>query len=98
MWLLGKLHALCDAALRYLKLIQCGQVGWLTWDRKSGDFIREQQPLYKKLKLVLLFNPVTEWVDRTQALRLWTHRKNIKAGKYVLHALELYSSRKNAKK
>lgn len=81
MWLLDKAHAVFDAGLHYLKLIEDRQVGWLTLDRKSGDFKREQQSLWKKLKLLLLFNPVTEWIDRTHALRLWTHRKNLKAGK-----------------
>jgi hypothetical protein len=81
MWLLDKIHAVLDAGLHYLKLIEDRQVGWLTLDRKSGDFKREQQSLWKKLKLLLLFNPVTEWIDQTHALRLWTHKKNISAGK-----------------
>lgn len=81
MWLLRKVHAICDAALCYLKLIERRQVGWVTWDRKSGNYIREQQTLWKKIKLLLLFNPLTEWVDQTHALRLWTHKKNIQAGR-----------------
>ncbi|KAJ5183275.1 hypothetical protein N7492_000891 [Penicillium capsulatum] len=80
MWFLRKLHALCDTALCYLKLVQRRQVGWLTWDRKSGFFIHEQQTLWKKLKLLLLFNPVMEWIDKSHYLRLWTHKKNIQAG------------------
>lgn len=45
MWLLGKIHDLFDACLRQLKLLEDRQVGWLTLDRKSGNFKREQQAL-----------------------------------------------------
>lgn len=83
MWLLAKIHALFDAGLRQLKLLEDRQVGWLTLDRKSGNFKREQQALWKKLKLLLLFNPITEWIDQTHALRIWTHRKNFEAGKCI---------------
>jgi len=83
MWLLDKVHAVFDTGLHYLKLIEERQVGWLTLNRKSGDYQREQQSLWKKLKLLLLFNPVTEWIDRTHALRLWTHRKNLTAGRQM---------------
>ncbi|KAJ5885790.1 phosphatidylserine decarboxylase proenzyme 2 [Penicillium tannophilum] len=79
MWLLAKIHALFDAGLRQLKLLEDRQVGWLTLDRKSGNFKREQQALWKKLKLLLLFNSITEWIDQTHALRIWTHRKNFEA-------------------
>ncbi|KAE8154601.1 phosphatidylserine decarboxylase-domain-containing protein [Aspergillus avenaceus] len=56
------------------------RVGWITIDRKSGKITREQQPLLKKLKLLVLFNPITEWVDRTHLLRLWTHERSLRAG------------------
>lgn len=85
MWLLDKVHALFNAGLRQLRLLEDRQVGWLTLDRKSGNFKREQQALWKKLKLLLLFNPITEWIDQTHALRIWTHRKNLEAGKCIEH-------------
>ncbi|KAJ5982165.1 phosphatidylserine decarboxylase proenzyme 2 [Penicillium sp. IBT 35674x] len=74
MWLLAKSHALFDADLCQLKLLEDRQVGWLTLDRN------EQQALWKKLNLLLLFNPITEWIDQTHALRIWTHKKNLEAG------------------
>ncbi|KAJ5946418.1 phosphatidylserine decarboxylase proenzyme 2 [Penicillium verhagenii] len=80
MWFLDKIHDLFDACLRRLRLLEDRQVGWLTLDRKSGNFKREQQALWKKLKLLLLFNPMTEWIDQSHALRIWTHRKNLEAG------------------
>lgn len=42
--------------------------------------MREQQPLTKKLKLILLFNPLTEWIDTTHLMRLWIHNKSIRKG------------------
>jgi phosphatidylserine decarboxylase len=42
--------------------------------------MREQQPLWKKLKLFALFNPLTEWIDTTHAMRLYLHNKNIDVG------------------
>lgn len=67
-------------ALATFKALRNREVGWVTVDRKTGEFKREKQPLLKKLKLLLLFNSVTEWIDRTHLLRLWTHEKNIYAG------------------
>lgn len=78
-FLLGYLHQLVDTALSFTKLLQNRQVGWLTIDRPTGEFKREQQPLWKKLKLLLLFNPLTEWIDRTHLFRLYTHEKNFVA-------------------
>jgi phosphatidylserine decarboxylase len=40
--------------------------------------MREQQPLFKKLKLLLLFNPLTTWLDKTHAVRLYLHNSAIK--------------------
>lgn len=42
--------------------------------------MREQQPILKKLKILLLFNPLTDWIDTTHAMRLWTHRRSFNAG------------------
>lgn len=78
-FLLGYLHQIVDTALSFTKLLQNRQVGWLTIDRPTGEFKREQQPLWKKLKLLLLFNPLTEWIDRTHLFRLYTHEKNFVA-------------------
>lgn len=70
-----------------VKAIQNREVGWLTVDRRTGEFKREKQSLWKKFKLLLLFNRLTEWIDRTHLLRLWTHEKNLAAG---LHSLTPY--------
>jgi phosphatidylserine decarboxylase len=63
------------------KLVQNHEVGWQTLNRKSGNFEQEQQPILKKLKLLFLFNPLTEWIDETHLLRLWIHEKTLTAGK-----------------
>lgn len=56
------------------------EVGWPTIDRRTKQFKREQQPLWKNFKLLILFNPITEWIDKTQVVRLWTHEKSLSAG------------------
>jgi phosphatidylserine decarboxylase len=48
---------------------------------QTGKFEREQQPLFKKLKLILLFNPLTEWIDTTHAMRLYLHESSLDEGK-----------------
>ncbi|KUM56295.1 hypothetical protein ACN42_g10921 [Penicillium freii] len=78
---LSLLHRAVDYVLSCLKLVQNREVGWITVDRKTERRVREQQPLLKKLKLLLLFNPLTEWLDTTHAMRLYMHRKNVKAGR-----------------
>ena len=78
--IVGQIHRLLDAILSFLILLQKREVGWPTVDRKSGTYKREQQPIWKKIKLLLLFNPVTEWIDRTRLLRLWTHEESVNAG------------------
>lgn len=55
--------------------------------------MREQQPLWKKLKLILLFNPLTEWLDTTHAMRLYLHNKNIHSGQNALHITKKILSR-----
>jgi phosphatidylserine decarboxylase len=43
-------------------------------------------PIMKKLKMLLLFNPLVEWIDQTHLFRLWLHDKTVKAGmSEVLH-------------
>lgn len=80
MFLTDYIHRILDYALSTAKLIQNREVGWMTLDRKSGQYKREQQPIFKKLKLLFLFSRPLEWVDRTHLLRLWIHDKSIKAG------------------
>ncbi|RAK80036.1 putative phosphatidylserine decarboxylase [Aspergillus fijiensis CBS 313.89] len=77
---LDVLHKIADDLLARVKMIQNRQVGWLTINRKTGQLVREQQPLWKKLKLLLLFNPLTEWLDTTHLMRLYMHREAIKEG------------------
>ncbi|KAK4235925.1 hypothetical protein C8A03DRAFT_17386, partial [Achaetomium macrosporum] len=47
----------------------------------TGKFEREQQPLVKKLKLILLFNPLTEWIGTTHVMRLYLHKLALDEGK-----------------
>jgi hypothetical protein len=51
--------------------------------------VREQQPILKKLKLLFLFNPLTEWIDTTHLMRLWAHDRSVKAGKYSIAIREV---------
>ena len=55
--------------------VQHRQVGWLTKNRKTGELVREQMPLMKKARMLLLFNPVTEWIDTTHIFRYFLHEK-----------------------
>ncbi|RPA85537.1 putative phosphatidylserine decarboxylase [Ascobolus immersus RN42] len=81
MGLIDLLHRAADYALSYCKLIQNREVGWQTVDRKTGKLMREKQPLLKKLKLLILFNPLLEWIDLTRAMRVYLHDQAIKGGK-----------------
>lgn len=47
---------------------------------QTGKYEREQQPLIKKLKLLALFNPLTEWIDTTHAMRLHMHKESLDQG------------------
>jgi len=60
---------------------QNAPVGWQSFNRKTGNLEREQQPLWKKLKLFLLFNPLTEWIDRTHLMRLYIHEESVAEGR-----------------
>src|SRR5690242_17001385 len=60
MQLLNYIHRTLDYALALVKLVRNREVGWQTLNRKTGKYEREQQPILKKLKLLLLFNPLTE--------------------------------------
>ncbi|KAF1983303.1 phosphatidylserine decarboxylase [Aulographum hederae CBS 113979] len=75
------IHGILDYLFTFVRLAQNREVGWLSLDRKSGKIMREQEPILKKIKLLLLFNPVTEWIDTTHAMRLHIHRKSTSAGK-----------------
>lgn len=86
MGLIDAIHGIVDRVLALVKLVQNREVGWPTVDRKSGAYRREQQPIYKKLKLLFLFSPLMEWIDRTHLLRLWIHDKTIEAGKLLVMA------------
>jgi phosphatidylserine decarboxylase len=55
--------------------------------------IREQQPIRKKIKLIVLFSPLIEWVDTSHLMRLYVHDKSIEQGRE--NALK--SSRKRIK-
>ncbi|KAF3159825.1 hypothetical protein TWF225_001448 [Orbilia oligospora] len=80
-FVLGYVSTILDEFMGYCKLIQNREVGWPTVDRKTGELKREQQPIWKKIKLILLFNPITEWIDRTKLMRLYLHDNSLKEGK-----------------
>ncbi|KAI8648542.1 Phosphatidylserine decarboxylase [Fusarium keratoplasticum] len=60
--------------------LQNREVGWRMIDRRTGRLMREQQPLWWKIKLLLLFNPLTEWINNTQARRLRLRKKTLDFG------------------
>ncbi|KAK6829405.1 phosphatidylserine decarboxylase [Apiospora arundinis] len=74
------IHFILDRLVAWCHLSANGEYGWKTLDRKTGKLMREQQPLSKKLKLILLFNPVTEWIDTTHVMRMWIHEKSLREG------------------
>jgi len=43
-------------------------------------------PLLKKLKIILLFNPLTEWIDTTHAMRLYLHDSALNSRKKEMSA------------
>jgi len=47
---------------------------------QTGEHVREQQPLTKKLKLLALFNPRTDWFDRTHLMRWHLHDQAVHEG------------------
>lgn len=49
--------------------------------------MREQQPLTQKARLLLLFNPLTEWIDRTSAFRIYMHNKTDHEGQNEVCAI-----------
>ena len=50
------LHRVVDYCLTTVKLIQNREIGWKTVDRRTGREQREQQLIWKKLKLFILFS------------------------------------------
>nr|KAK5449248.1 hypothetical protein LTR18_002337 [Exophiala xenobiotica] len=78
MWLIDILHHLLEYCLSFVNLVQNREVGCKTLNRKTGKYVREQQPLLKKLKLLALFSRFVEWIDKTHAMRLIIHNKTIK--------------------
>ncbi|EXJ92976.1 phosphatidylserine decarboxylase [Capronia epimyces CBS 606.96] len=81
MYLIDLLHRAIDHCLSQVKLVQNREIGWQTVDRKTGKPMREQQPIFKKLKLLFLFSRLVEWIDVTKTMRLWIHDKTIREGK-----------------
>ncbi|KAK6528494.1 hypothetical protein TWF281_009735 [Arthrobotrys megalospora] len=77
----GYITIILDGLLAWCNLIQNSEVGWPTVERKSGALKREQQPIPEKIKLILLFNPVAEWVHRTKLMKLLLSEETTKEGK-----------------
>jgi len=55
--------------------------GYLTYNRKNGQIVREKEPLLKRIKLLVLFSPIMEWIDTTKAMRLYIHTESVNEGK-----------------
>ncbi|KAF2807208.1 uncharacterized protein BDZ99DRAFT_489662 [Mytilinidion resinicola] len=62
MWPFSWIHAALNWVMVWMHPIPHHQVGW--------------KSLSCKLKLLLLFNPFTEWINTTHAMRMYIHRKN----------------------
>jgi phosphatidylserine decarboxylase len=73
-------HVVLDLFLSLICLGQNREIGWVTVNRKTGEYIREQQPITKKLKLIFLFNPLTQWLDTTHVMRLHLHNRALQHG------------------
>jgi len=52
-----------DYAISLVKLVQNHKVGWLTLNKKTGEYEREQQPLVKK-SLNSSFSSIPHAVDQ----------------------------------
>jgi len=85
MTILGHIHAIADYLLSWVKLEQNAEIGWRSFNRKTGKLEREQQTLWKKLKLLVLFNPLMEWIDRTHLMRLYMHEESVAEGLHQAH-------------
>jgi len=75
------MHRVADYLLACTKQAKHQQVGWQTVDRRTGKMIREQQPILKKIKRIVLFSPFMEWLDTSHLMRLWVHDKSIEEGR-----------------
>ncbi len=62
--------------------IRTGHVGHQCLIRSTGRVIREQMPLKKRLRLLLLFSPECEWIDRVYIFRQYLHHEADVSGKY----------------
>lgn len=87
MSILNALHRMVDGISSWFHLARNSEFGWPTLDRRSRRYKREQQSLWEKLKLLILFNPIFDWFDHTSNLRLWLHEKTGESNRF-LSALE----------
>ncbi|EGO03507.1 hypothetical protein SERLA73DRAFT_101693 [Serpula lacrymans var. lacrymans S7.3] len=72
-------HSVYAWVCYFIFMVRHRYVGWPTINRKTGEFSREQQPLFKKLKMLFLFNPLTEWIDETSQYRKYLHDKTVRS-------------------
>ncbi|KAL7903994.1 phosphatidylserine decarboxylase domain-containing protein [Trichoderma velutinum] len=63
MTILSHIHEIADYLLSWVKLI--------FWKQ------REQQTLWKKLELLVLLNPLMEWIDRTHLMRFYMYEESV---------------------
>ncbi|KAG0644194.1 phosphatidylserine decarboxylase [Tuber brumale] len=97
MGLLAYLHGWSDNGLACVRMVTIPiEVGWFTVGRKAcwssrrdGEFAREQQPLFKKIKLLLPFNPLLEWID-TLHIFLWYLHERAEMEEWIESFIDFY--------
>lgn len=55
-------------------LVQNREIGLQCLDRKTDRYNHERQPIFKMVKLMVLFSCPMEWVDQTRLMRMWIRR------------------------
>jgi phosphatidylserine decarboxylase len=77
---MDSIYGLFEWIWMWIKQLYNREVGHLTMDRKSKRLQRERRPLLKQLRVLLLFNRFTEWIDVTKTWRMHLHHESIKEG------------------
>jgi len=62
--------------------IRTGHVGHQCLIRSTGQVVREQMPLTKRLRVLILFSNEFEWIDRLHVFRRHLHHEADVSGKY----------------
>ncbi|KAF8621400.1 hypothetical protein AX15_007812 [Amanita polypyramis BW_CC] len=76
------IQQICIFIFYWINNIRTRHVGHPCVIRSTGKIVREQQPLTTKLRNLLLFFSPLEFIDTSQAFRLYLHHNADVAGKY----------------